>query len=88
MIGVSLTSAPIVTSASRTALAIAAGFVHGIKTQRVDLWQLLGRLAAERRRRHTALRAAHIGEPLDEEMLLERDLPGHPSLPFAASATG
>ena len=49
------------------------GLVHGVETQRVDLRQSLGRLATERRRRPAALGAPHIGESLDEEMLLKRD---------------
>ena len=59
--------------------------VHGVETQRVDLWQPFGCLAADRRRRPATLGAPHIGEPLDEEMLIERNLPGHVSLPPAAS---
>jgi hypothetical protein len=61
------------------------GLVHGVETQHVDLRQSLGCLTAERRRRPAPLRAPDIGEPLDEEMLLERNLPGHLSLPPAAS---
>jgi hypothetical protein len=53
------------------------GLVHSVETQRVDLRQPLGRLAAKRGCRPATLGAPHIGEPLDEDMLLERDLPGH-----------
>jgi hypothetical protein len=60
---------------------IDTGLVHGVETQRVDFRQPLGRLAAERRCRPATLGAPHIGEPFDEEMLLECDLPGHVLLP-------